>query len=94
MSSEGRHVHVNEDQYRGGIRHVTKLALQEAYPNWAKNGYQEFVEKPPVVYVSPALHFNVAAMFASEVDFYYDMSDDTNITVKYFDSSCRKHTRH
>uniref|UniRef100_A0A0R3PWH4 Pyridoxal-dependent decarboxylase domain-containing protein 1 n=1 Tax=Angiostrongylus costaricensis TaxID=334426 RepID=A0A0R3PWH4_ANGCS len=53
---------------RNGIGHAIRLALKDTYGNdYVTKGWKAFVEKgAPVVYVTPALHMDLAPYIASE----------------------------
>ncbi|KAK5983423.1 Pyridoxal-dependent decarboxylase domain-containing protein 1 [Trichostrongylus colubriformis] len=53
---------------RNGIGHAIRLALKDTYGNdYITKGWKAFVEKgAPVVYVTPALHMDLATYIASE----------------------------
>ncbi|KAJ1355294.1 hypothetical protein KIN20_012633 [Parelaphostrongylus tenuis] len=53
---------------RNGIGHAIRLALKDTYGNdYITKGWKAFVEKgAPVVYVTPALHMDLAPYIASE----------------------------
>ncbi|GMT35458.1 hypothetical protein PFISCL1PPCAC_26755, partial [Pristionchus fissidentatus] len=53
---------------RNGIGHAVRLAIKQAYGGeFATKGWRVFVEQgAPVVYVSPALHLDIAPYLASE----------------------------
>ncbi|VDK62601.1 unnamed protein product [Cylicostephanus goldi] len=53
---------------RNGIGHALRLALKDAYgSDYINNGWKTFLEKgAPVVYVTPALHMDLASYIASE----------------------------
>ncbi|RCN41224.1 hypothetical protein ANCCAN_12831 [Ancylostoma caninum] len=53
---------------RNGIGHAIRLALKDTYgSDYINNGWKAFVEQgAPVVYVTPALHMDLAPYIASE----------------------------
>ncbi|WKY16820.1 hypothetical protein Q1695_001436 [Nippostrongylus brasiliensis] len=53
---------------RNGIGHAIRLALKDTYGNdYATKGWKAFMEKgAPVIYVTPALHMDLASFIASE----------------------------
>ncbi|VDO28828.1 unnamed protein product, partial [Heligmosomoides polygyrus] len=53
---------------RNGIGHAIRLALKDTYGNeYITKGWKAFVEKgAPVIYVTPALHMDLAPYIASE----------------------------
>jgi len=54
------------DAEHDGLVRIGRLALQLKYPDYAEKGYEAFLAKPPVIYVSAAAPREVSELLCTQ----------------------------